>query len=145
VAKQADKGDFIMGGSVVCPQLVVQKPSVSLMPFVDHYWLSLHNQETAHVVLPDGAVDIVIEIRETALSTWVYGTTTQATSISLGHNCHFIGIRFKPGQSRHFLRAAADELTDRGESAEGLLKFSFNHALEAEIDTSVFEAINRSL
>ena len=50
-----------------------------------------------------------------------------------------------PGQSRHFLHAPAHALTDRCESANALLRFSFQGVLDGSADASVFTQINRLL
>ena len=38
-------------------------PSTPLRDFVGHYWLSLDNRDPTYATLPDGAVDLVIEVR----------------------------------------------------------------------------------
>jgi AraC-like DNA-binding protein len=134
-----------MNASVSCPQFIVMSPPSYLATYINHYWLSLNNEDASHVTLPDGAIDIVIKVNETSARSWVYGTTTQSTAIALEQRCHYLGIRFKPGQSRHFLHAAASDLTDRCESAHSLLRFSFNGALEARVDASVFTQLNQVL
>lgn len=91
---------------------------------VSHYWLSLDNADLTHAVLPDGAVDLVIRTCGTSTQSRVYGTTTSRTDVALEQHNDYFGICFKPGQSRHFIDAAANELTDGCEIAEGLLSFS---------------------
>ncbi len=96
-------------------------PQASLRPYVSYYWLSRYNREDVHAVLPDGALDLVLEIDALGSRAFVYGTTTTRHEQPLKPGCHYLGLRFRPGQSRHFLRAAAAELTDRHEGATGLL------------------------
>jgi AraC-like DNA-binding protein len=134
-----------MNASVVSPQFIAMAPSPCLVPYVSHYWLGLNNEDASYAALPDGAVDVVIKIQECSARSWVYGTTTHATTIALDQHCHYLGIRFKPGQSRHFLHVPASELTDCCESAQDLLKFSFHGALEARVDTSIFAQLNQLL
>jgi AraC-like DNA-binding protein len=134
-----------MNASVLSPQFIVMTPSSCLTPYVSHYWLGLNNQDTAYDVLPDGAVDVVIKIQEASECSWVYGTTTQSTTIALDQHCHYLGIRFKPGQSRHFLHVPANELTDSCESADTLLRFSFEGALNTSVNASVFTQLNQLL
>lgn len=103
--------------------LLVALPAPALRPYVSHYWLSRHNREDRQAVLPDGAVDLVLVGAGASAQAWVYGTTTASQFVALEHGAHYLGVRFHPGQSRHFLRAAAAELTDTHEPAHGLLAF----------------------
>lgn len=96
-------------------------PQLALQPYVSHYWLSRHNRDERHDVLPDGALDLVLEIDTRDSRALVYGTTTTSQAQVLRPGCHYLGVRFRPGQGRHFLRAAAVELTDTHEAAAGLL------------------------
>ncbi|NEQ44628.1 MAG: AraC family transcriptional regulator [Leptolyngbya sp. SIOISBB] len=105
-------------------------PAPALQNFVSHYWLSRDNSDRLHVALPDGAVDLVIQTDETTISSWLYGTTTTRTNISKGQNCHYLGIRFKPGQSRHFICPSAHDLTDTYTATHDALKFSINEVSE---------------
>lgn len=101
--------------------MIMQWPAPALRSFVEHYWLSLHNAAHAHPVIPDGRVDVVIEVDEAAWQGWAYGSTTRPTALPCTPGSHYLGIRFRPGQSRHFLRASAHELTDRREDIRDLL------------------------
>ncbi len=103
--------------------LRIARPGQRLRPYVSHYWLSRHNREDRQTVLPDGAVDLVLVGDGTSAQAWVYGTTTARQSVTLASGAHYLGVRFHPGQSRHFLLAAAAELTDTHEPAQGLLAF----------------------
>lgn len=116
-------------------------PAAPLRSWIDHYWLSLDNDCPAHAILPDGSIDLVIRQGHADASgwkAWVYGTTTLSISTGLELGAHYAGIRFKPGQGRHFLKAAARELTDSRESASGLLSFSLDRAAEDLGSTDVF-------
>ncbi len=110
--------------------LLTSLPSPSLLDVVDCYWLCLDNRDPIHVVLPDGTVDVVIQIDNQSAQSWVYGTTTTRADLPLAQDCHYLGIRFRPGQSRHFMTASARELTDTHESTQGLLKFSLEEIPE---------------
>ncbi len=127
------------------PQFFLKRPSTCLTPYVSHFWLSLNNQATEHIILPDGAVDIVIKIKGSNALTSVYGTTTQATAIALDQHCHYLGIRFAPGQSRHFLHASASDVTDRCESGQHLLQFSLKDIFDRTINASVFNRLDQVL
>jgi AraC-like DNA-binding protein len=121
---------------------IMVAPSDRLRRFVSHYWLSRNNSESTYVALPDGSVDIVIEASSVAARSWVYGSTTARTEIPLVTNVDYLGVRFAPGQSRHFIRAAARELTDAHESTHGLLAFSLDAVSSALTDDRVFSRID---
>jgi AraC-like DNA-binding protein len=113
------------------PQFITCLPSMPLRRFISHYWLSLHNPDTTHVVWPDGAVDIVLQQCSASVHSWLYGTSTRHCLVALQQGSHYLGIRFQPGQSRHFITAAVDDLTDRCEPLQGLLAFSLEDVLES--------------
>jgi AraC-like DNA-binding protein len=130
----------------------VQLPAPALRPFVQHYWRSLHNADPRHLATPDGRVDLVLEVGPRTWQARVYGSTTRPTPLPCTPGCHYLGIRFRPGRSRHFLRAAAGELTDRCEDAGGLLRFPFESIAArvaggdacAEIDRHLVAALGRA-
>ncbi|WP_171013803.1 helix-turn-helix domain-containing protein [Chitinivorax sp. B] len=97
-------------------------PAPELRPWISHYWLSLHNLAEAYAVLPDGAVDLVIKISPYEATAWLYGCTTQPVDVALSRGCHYLGVRFQPGQSRHFIDVTAAELTNHAVPAAGLLR-----------------------
>jgi AraC-like DNA-binding protein len=66
-------------------------------------------------------VDVVLVVGASNFRTEVFGTTTRRTEVPLEPGCHYLGIRFRPGQSRHFLDVSARELTDAVLPAESLL------------------------
>ncbi|WP_018690845.1 AraC family transcriptional regulator [Algicola sagamiensis] len=88
------------------------QPTPILRPFVDCYWLSFGSECIQFDALPDGAIDIVYHASPWASNTWIYGTTTRSTKIQLMSDNCYIGIRFRPGQYRHFLSISAKALTD---------------------------------
>jgi AraC-like DNA-binding protein len=121
-------------------------PQASLRPYVSHYWLSRHNREARHAVLPDGALDLVLEIDGPHCQAHVFGTTTTRYELALRRGGHYLGLRFRPGQSRHFLRAAAAELTDTHAAAAGLLAFDLQDLPEqAAADGEVFGRLDTLL
>jgi AraC-like DNA-binding protein len=127
------------------PKFYTKQASKPLSAWVSHYWLSLDSTQPTHSVLPDGAVDVVIQITGSSARSWVYGTSTVRTDIALNPHSRYLGIRFKPGQSRHFIQAAASELTDRCEDSDGLLRFPLDSVLELGMGTSVFTRIDALL
>lgn len=96
-------------------------PAPALRPFISHYWLSRDNRASEYAILPDAAVDLVLlgSSREARL----FGSVSRYCELPLAFGEHYLGVRFRPGQSRHFIRPAAGELTDREVPAEGLLRF----------------------
>lgn len=118
--------------------MLLSLPSPSLRDYVSHYWLSRNNPDVLHSVLPDGAVDLVLKVGAGTCSDSVYGTSTARQDLSLDRGCHYLGVSFKPGQSRHFMRAAALELTDGSEPAQGMLGFDLEDIPERVGGDEVF-------
>lgn len=112
-------------------------PSLALRPFVSEYWLGLYNPLSSYLALPDGSVDLVIEFNEVDTKSLLYGTTTKPSDIIISPQQHYIGIRFQPGQSRHFINLPSKELTDAFELSDGILDFS----LEGFTEQLAFEQI----
>lgn len=130
-------------------ELIVRAPGAGLDRFVDHYWLSASNTDDEVLVVPDGRVDLVIDIGRSGCALRVHGSTTrpQRQACTPGH--HYLGIRLRPGQSRHFLRASAAELTDAVEDASHLLCTDLRPLADgqrnAPPDARVFARIDRLL
>ena len=93
----------------------------------------------------DGATDVVIKVRGREPENLVYGTTTARSDLPLEFGSHYLGICFRPGQSRHFLNATASELTDRSEPGKGLLRFELASIPEAIPSGDVFRRLNEVL
>lgn len=125
--------------------LLTARPAQRLRPYVSHYWLSRHNREDRQTVLPDGSVDLVLVGHGTSAQVFVYGTTTAPQALTLAAGAHYLGVRFHPGQSRHFLRAAAVELTDTHEPAPGLLAFDLQGLSEQLAAGPVFALLDAVL
>lgn len=98
------------------------RPSLRLQPYIQCYWLSMHNQASHYHILPDGCVDLVFDLLLPAAQSLIYGTTTSKQDIDIRPHTHYLGIRFQAGQSRHFIHSAALELTNSHCSADQLLK-----------------------
>lgn len=126
-------------------QPTISFPSAYLRDFVSHYWLSRNNSDRDYSVIPDGSVDIVINVRGGVSQDLIYGSTTARNDIPLEIGSHYVGICFKPGKSRHFINAPASELTNTNEPAKELLKFDLldSHA-HIESD-NVFLKLNNLL
>ncbi|MBM3395323.1 MAG: helix-turn-helix transcriptional regulator [Betaproteobacteria bacterium] len=94
------------------PSLHIVQPAAALRRYVDHYWIALSNQEETHTVLPDGTVDLVLSSKQMDCRAELFGTTTTRVDVPLVLGSHYLGICFRAGQSRHFFRRDATELTD---------------------------------
>lgn len=127
------------------PTTLVRAPSKPLAPYVSHYWLSANNTRSFHSILPDARADLVIEVADSAARGWVYGTVTTPTTVPVGVGCHYLGIQFLPGQSRHFIRASARELTDHSVCAQDALGFSLDGVAERIGAGDVFSALDAML
>jgi AraC-like DNA-binding protein len=125
--------------------VIAVAPAAPLRQFISHYWLSRDNRDATCTILPDGAVDVVLQVSGGDVQARVYGTSTKQTDTALEQRCDYLGIRFKPGQCRHFVNAAASELTDCNENADGLLRFAFDDVSEALGRDEVFSCVDQSL
>lgn len=100
-------------------KVLVFLPTAPLRPFISHYWLSLDNSDESYSIAPDGAVDVVVVVGAGTCRVDAFGTTTKRTKVQLELSNHYLGISFRPGQSRHFLDVKPSELTNAVFSAEG--------------------------
>jgi AraC-like DNA-binding protein len=130
----------------------VRRPAVRLARYVSQYWLSLNNTSPVYAALPDGCVDLVLEVTANGYRSWIYGSTTRPTAIPCRPDTHYLGIRFHPGQSRHFISAAAQEITDGREDLRTLMQFPSERvaariateALFDELDETLIETLSRA-
>lgn len=127
------------------PAVATCPPCAALRQHVCGYWLARANRDSRHAVLPDGSVDVVLEVLDGAAGSWVYGTTSRPIEFAIQPGAHYLGIRFRPGQSRHFIAVPAQELTDRREPAPGLLRFSLDGVAEDLLLAGVSARIDRML
>ena len=123
----------------------VSRPAGPLREYVRHYWLSFDNTDDTYSILPDGAVDVVIAVGTTTRQVNIFGTTTSRTEIPLDVGSHYLGIRFKPGQSRHFLDVHALELTNSNQPAEGLFFPDMLGVAESIANDSLFSRLDGAL
>lgn len=113
------------------PAVGALRPSAPLAAWVDHYWFSQAANAPVTVLLPDGRVDVVLERTGTRTLVAAYGSVTTRTTLTLTPGARYVGIQFRAGCARHFLDAAAHELTDRAAAGSDVLKFGLNEALDA--------------
>jgi AraC-like DNA-binding protein len=127
------------------PAFTTHASSTALRPYVGGYWLARGNRDLQHAVLPDGAVDVVLEVLGGQARSWVYGTSTRPVRFGIVPGAHYFGIRFRPGQARHFVGAPAHEMTDRRECAPHLLRFALEGAEEEVLAAGIAARFDRLL
>ena len=92
--------------------MIFARPIVELQPFVQYIWYAASNQDSSYQQLPDGAVDLVVEMISGQHQACWYGTSTCAEWLPVRAGADYLGVRFWPGQSRHFHSISAAELTN---------------------------------
>ncbi|MEL6248753.1 MAG: helix-turn-helix domain-containing protein [Cyanobacteria bacterium J06627_15] len=115
---------------------IVVAPGAALRNYVSHYWFSPGCPESVFTALPDGSVDVVLQIDAIAIQSWAYGTPTCRIDIPLNQDCHYVGIRFQAGQSRHFMEPSARHLTDTYATAFDILRFPLRQVVDQLPDQS---------
>jgi len=120
-------------------------PGGPLSRYVSHYWLSLRNESSLYSALPDGCVDVVIEVAGDTHDAWIYGSTTRPTDIACSRGTHYLGIRFRPGQSRHFIDATAGEITDARAQLRGLMQLPVEMIAERITADTLFSQLDQIL
>lgn len=123
----------------------VALPAPPLRAHVSHYWLSLDNRDPSFAIAPDGSVDMVLVLGSSNYRVDVYGTTTRRTELAIEPACHYLGIRFRPGQSRHFLDMPASDLTDAVLPAVGPLAQRVAELAESMASEAVFNRVDAML
>lgn len=123
-------------------QIFVSLPVAPLRPYISHYWLSLNNKDKSYAITPDGVVDVVVVIGSATSRLDAFGTTTTRAEVQLELGKHYLGIRFKPGQSRHFLDAKASELTNAVCTADGAFLPGMPELTGLIFDTSLFARLD---
>ena len=89
------------------------EPAVDLAPFVDYFWIvdwqlpdgATHVQRT----LPYPCVNLVFDAGRTA----IFGVMTGAFEYTLTGSGRVLGVRFRPGAFRGFLKTKVQSITDR--------------------------------
>lgn len=127
------------------PPVHVARPAAPLRPYISHYWLSLDNSDKTYSVAPDGTVDVVVVVGAASYRLDAFGTTTKRSELQLDVGSHYLGIRFRPGQSRHFLEAKASELRDAVHSIEGGLLPDMSLVAESISTDSLFTHLDAVL
>ncbi len=116
-----------------------------MRPYISHYWLSLDNRDESHTIAPDGAVDVVVVVGSATCRVDAYGTTTTTAKVPLEVGRHYLGVRFRPGQSRHFLDAKPRELTNAVIRAEGRLLVDVSGVIKSIRTDALFARLDAVL
>lgn len=127
------------------PAVGALRPSAPLAAYVDHYWFSAVAEAPVTVLLPDGRVDVVLELTGTRTSVAAYGSVTARTTLILTPGARYAGVQFRAGCARHFLDAAAHELTDRAAAGIDVLKFGLDETLDANDPRTVIARLDAAL
>lgn len=122
-----------------------RRPTGRLARFVSQYWLGLNNSAPVYLALPDGCVDLVLAVSNHSCHSWIYGSTTRPTAIPCAPGIHYLGIRFHPGQSRHFITSAAHEITDCREDLRTLMHFPSERVAARIASDAVFDELDEIL
>jgi AraC-like DNA-binding protein len=123
----------------------VRQPAGRLARYVSQYWLSLNCTSPVYAALPDGCLDLVLEVTASGYRSWIYGSTTRPTAIPCTAGTHYLGIRFHPGQSRHFIVAAAHEITDCREDLRSLMRFPSERVAAHIAREALFDELDETL
>jgi AraC-like DNA-binding protein len=89
------------------------QPAPDLAPFVEHFWLVAWTlpDGVTHVqrTLPSPCIHLVFDAGRTA----VFGVMTGSFEYTLKNSGRVLGVRFRPGAFRGFLRQPVQSITDR--------------------------------
>lgn len=103
------------------------KPDNQLSPYIDAYWeiTCKGGEASIHKVLPDGCVDIIINLREDFFiesenvvlkseKAYIGGAITHFKEAKTVKETHLVGVRFKPSAFSHFYAfSSLHEVTDK--------------------------------
>jgi AraC-like DNA-binding protein len=111
--KSAPKGLIDPVGAAHRIRLATYAPSAPLLPFIDYFWLVHWNLEDApdqvQRVLPYPNAHLVFDRGQTA----IHGVVRGAFERTVSGAGRVLGVRFRPGGLRPFIRMPLSRLTDR--------------------------------
>ncbi|WP_213523993.1 helix-turn-helix transcriptional regulator [Paenibacillus sp. J31TS4] len=87
-------------------------PCKPLAPYVACYWTldaCSADAPLLHRIIPDGCVDIIVDLRSSSIETFAVGLMTGYETVSLTESSSF-GIRFYPEHAHRFLTCPVSEL-----------------------------------
>lgn len=99
------------------------RPGRNLDALVYRFWFG-PKVETAgkrsHEILPDGNVDLLLDLSDVGCRVRLFGPATRTTSIQTNNNYDYLGVRFHPGKAPRFAEAKPTELVDDSVELGGL-------------------------
>ena len=120
-------------------------PCPELGDLVEGYWASWCNTADTTRLLPDGRVDVVLELCEGSRSAAIYGSVSAPVQLPVKHQASYVGVRFRPGRARHFIEPAMADTSNAVIADAALLHFTIRPALEASSLPDVLTALNGAL
>lgn len=121
------------------------RPAPELGDCVEAYWISWNNPSCTTRLLPDGRIDVVLELGGGGGTCAIHGSVTAPTLRSVKPGSSYVGIRFRPGMARHFMVPDAACTQDAVLSDPRLLRFSTDRALQAASPQAVVAALQHEL
>jgi hypothetical protein len=95
--------------------LFERRPGRDLNALVYRFWFGPNTEaagKRSHEILPDGYVDLLLELSEAGCKVRLFGPATKTTSIQTNNDCDYLGVRFCPGKASHFAGVKPAELID---------------------------------
>ncbi|MDF2178096.1 helix-turn-helix domain-containing protein [Aliiglaciecola sp. CAU 1673] len=101
--------------------LHLRYPQRRLRPYIRCFWLGRESHQDSFDIIPDGCIDLVL-CTTSQEQTFCFGTSSRFLTVPISPNVRYLGIRFAPGQARHFINTPAHLLTDNHMELFGALK-----------------------
>jgi AraC-like DNA-binding protein len=105
----------------------------------------------SHEILPDGNVDLLLELSDVGCRVRLFGPATRTTQIQTNNNHDYLGVRFHPGKAPRFAEARPTELVDDSVELGGLFGIDIDTLAErlhsyrsAQEKTGFVESLVRS-
>lgn len=95
--------------------LLERRPGQDLNALVYRFWFGSKIEaagKRSHEILPDGNVDLLLELSDIRCRVRLFGPATRTTSIQTNNNYDYLGVRFHPGKAPHFAQVKPPELID---------------------------------
>ena len=93
--------------------LLICAPDLRVSKWIRCFWLGHDPVQTNYAIIPDGCIDIVLRCQhKMASQISIFGSSTRFTQQLIVPDHRYIGIRFEPGQARHFIPMPAWQITN---------------------------------
>lgn len=76
--------------------------------------------QRSHEILPDGNVDLLLELSDVDCRVRLFGPATRTASILTSNKYDYLGVRFHPGKAPRFAEAKPTELVDNSVELDSL-------------------------